>query len=221
MDKIILYGAGNYCDKYIFSEGINYGEISGIIDSAPEKWNTLKNGYNICSPDLLDSCEYGKVILTVSNPDAIIDKLLHKNISISKIFIYDAVDRKVLPLSLIYDDYVNRKIFRKNAVRQVKLELLMETFREKEYANIERVVVIGTDSDYELVKEFFETLNLDILVLLGDNSETFDVRETDKYLFSSKDYKNDLKKFREKFLSENQWLIIPLFDVEDTIKINI
>lgn len=97
----------------------------------------------------------------------------------------------------------------------------METFREKEYANIERVVVIGTDSDYELVKEFFETLNLDILVLLGDNSETFDVRETDKYLFSSKDYKNDLKKFREKFLSENQWLIIPLFDVEDTIKINI
>lgn len=78
MDKIILYGAGNYCDIYISSEGIKYGEIIGIIDSNPQKWNTLKNGYSVCAPDIIDSHEYGKLILTVRQPDLIIDMLLHK-----------------------------------------------------------------------------------------------------------------------------------------------
>lgn len=220
MDKIILYGAGNYCDIYISSEGIKYGEIVGIIDSNPQKWDTLKSGYNIGSPDMLDSCEYEKLILTVSNPDSIIDALLHKNVSKSKLFIYGAKDRKLLPLSLVYDDYMNRKIFRKNAVRQVKLELLMETFREEEYTSVERIIVAGSDSDFELINEFFEMLNLDIVILSDRSPEANSIKETDKYIFCSKDYKMNLEKVRKGLISENQWLIIPLFDVEDTIKIN-
>ena len=219
MDKIILYGAGNYCDIYISNEGMKYGEIIGIIDSNPQKWNTLKNGYNICSPNMLDSCEYGKLILTVNNSDSIIDALLHKNVSISKLFIYNAKDRKLLPLLLIYDEYINRKIFRKNAVRQVKLELLMETFREEEYTNVERIIVVGSDLDFKLVKEFFETLNLDMAIVAGENPEASSIKETDKYIFCSKNYKDDLKKIRERLISENQWLIVPFFDVENTISL--
>ncbi len=217
MDKIILYGAGNYCDIYLSSEGIKYGEIIGIIDSNPQKWNTLKNGYSVCAPDIIDSYEYGKLILTVRQPDLIIDMLLHKNVNKSKLFIYNAEDHKLLPLSLIYDDYIKRKIFRKNAVRQVKLELLMETFREEEYANVERVIVIGSNENFELIKEFFEMLNWDITVLSGGNVEINGIRETDKYIFCSENYRGDLKKNREELISENQWLIIPLFDVENTI----
>lgn len=201
MDKIILYGAGNYCDIYISSEGIKYGEIIGIIDSNPQKWNTLKNGYSVCAPDIIDSHEYGKLILTVRQPDLIIDMLLHKNVNKSK----------------IYDDYIKRKIFRKNAVRQVKIELLMETFREEEYTNVERVIVIGSNENFELIKEFFEMLNWDITVLPGGNEEINGIRETDKYVFCSENYRGDLKKIREELISENQWLIIPLFDVENTI----
>lgn len=217
MDKIILYGAGNYCDIYISSERKKYGEIIGIIDSNPQKWNTLKNGYNIDSPDMLDSCEYEKLILTVSNPDSIIDTLLHKNVSKSKLFIYGAKDRKLLPLSLVYDDYMNRKIFRKNAVRQVKLELLMETFREDEYTNVKRIIVVGSDSDFELVNEFFKMLNLDIVILSDRNPEANSIKETDKYIFSSENYKKDLNRIRDRLISENQWLIIPFFDIENTI----
>ena len=55
--KIILFGAGHCCDKYIEE----YGELyppQMIIDNDTKKWNKFKDGIKIKSPKvLLNMCQ--------------------------------------------------------------------------------------------------------------------------------------------------------------------
>jgi DNA repair photolyase len=158
------------------------------------------------SPEILKSQEYDEVIVTVYAYETVIDYLLSQGISREKIFIYDAEEDGIVALVNVMP-----------IIKQVKKSMLLESFLEDEYKEFNRVVIVGNDVDYGLVKDFFSVMQPDLKVVC--EGEISEIHDNDKYIFAGKDYKEDIKKYRPKFKSEEQWIILPLYVVARDIRL--
>lgn len=215
MVKTVLYGAGNYCSKFFEFAKSKQQEILCIVDGNPEKWGQSQFRCKILSPEELKSIEFEQLIITMYRYDSVLPNIQKRKIPLNKVFIYDAAKNKVIPVLQIYDSYLQQRSFLKRAEEQIKTSLLMEAFQEKEFEGYTRVIVFGTKENYEFVCSFFEMVMPGIEVV--ERTENISYLQSDKYIFCEADYRNQLERIRDSLYSEQQWLIVPLFDAKNTI----
>ena len=213
--KIALYGAGNYCEKFLEKQKHNNFEIISLVDGNCEKWRKRKYGYEISSPDKLNSIQYERLIITAYKFDSILLDIQKIGLSLEKIYIYDEKNNIIVPANRMLSLYLEQKVFRKRAENQIKMSLMAEAFNEKEFDGYSRIIVFGGKEEYDFVQEFFGNVLPELCVV--QYSEEINLKMEDKCIFCDSDYREQLKKNRNKFYSNRQWVIIPLFDVQDTI----
>lgn len=87
--KIILFGSGNFADKFISQFKSDY-EIAGIVDNNRNKWGTEMSGIRIYSPEYLQTLTEGtyKVIICIKNYLPIVKQL--EDMGIKNYGIYDS-----------------------------------------------------------------------------------------------------------------------------------
>ncbi len=208
-----IYGAGFNCEKYL--ERINdLSEIVGILDRNQEKWNSKKMGISIVPVETIEEKEFDRIIIAVANYISIADLLMEKGVEIEKISVYNIEKNIVIPLSEIYENDIEKRIYRKRAICQIKRGLLMEAYRNKEFQDTKIVSVFGEEQDFQLIKEFFEETGTRIKVAY---KEMYEQENYMKYILCGSNYKNVLKKIREKQHNNKQWIILPLYDVESSL----
>lgn len=213
--KIVLYGAGNYCDKFLELQQQKNLEIISIVDGNCEKWGQIKNGYEISSPEKLKSIQYERLIITAYKYDSILTDIRKIGLSVEKIYIYDGENNIVVSTNKMQSLYLEQKVFRKHAVKQIKISLMAEAFNEKEFEGYSRIIVFGGKEECDFLQEFFGIVLPELCVV--QYSKKIDLKMEDKCILCDSDYREQLKKNRNKFYSNKQWIIIPLFDVQDTI----
>lgn len=218
MVKTILYGAGNYCDHFFDSKQVEEFKIIGIVDSNSDKWGKKRHGYAVMPPDKLIDMEFEQIIITIHRYDLIVTVLQKMGISSDKIYVYEMEKELVTPLVELFESSLAQRLFHCHANIQIKISLLMEALREKEFDGYDRIIVFGKEENYEFVKSFFETTLPGINVIRGVDKFTFS--ENDKCIICEADYCKQRKIIRNKLYSDRQWIIIPLFDVKNTISIS-
>lgn len=217
--KILIYGAGKYCNLYLSKLKKNDDTVIGIVDGNSDKWGKDVNGYVINPPDIVEKVQYDKLIIAVGNYESVIGNLLNKKINKRNIFIYDGSNNSLFPLMSIYDKYLESKIYKASAIKQVKTGFLMESFREGEYSEIERIIIIGEKEDYFIINEFFHEINPGKIILFNENINDLQIEKKDKVILCGENYKKDLACIRKKLDSEMQWIVLPLFDVKNLINL--
>lgn len=215
--KILIYGSGDYCDLYLANKKKQKDIILGIVDGNSEKWGLKKHTYVIDSPEIIRSIPYEKLIIAVAGYESVIDELLKRKISTENVFVYDGKKNILFSLPDVYEAYLEKKIYRKAAVRQVKTGLLMESYEENEYCGFERIIIVGEEEDYFVINEFFSEVDQYKKIISYD--ENMLIREDDKIIFCGKNFKSDLAHIRTELFSEQQWVVIPLFDIEKRINL--
>lgn len=215
--KILLYGAGNYCNLYLSKMRRKDDIVVAVIDGSINKWGEKINSYVIKSPDIITEIQYDKLVITVERYESIVDYLLDKGINKNDIYIYNGNKNILFSLISVYDQYLENKIFKKRAIKQIKMGLLMESFREAEYCGYERVIVVGDKEDYFVVSEFFDEISPNKLIIYSENISDLQIEEKDKIIICGGNYKKDLESIRKIIKSDRQWILLPLFDVKNLV----
>lgn len=208
---IVIYGAGNYCDYYLKNLDSNKYMIKGIIDGDSDKWGLKKNGYTINPPDAVERIQYDGIIITVEKYESVLDELLMRDIDKNKIFIYSTKKNDIFSFNYVYEKYLEEKIYKSNAIKQVKTGLLLESFREGEYFGFERLFICGEEDDYILIKNFFCKIDQKKTVIHYKGNDQ--IKVSDKIIFCGENYKNDLNNIKNQSIFDKQWIILPFFDV--------
>lgn len=78
MEKIIVFGAGEICDRYLCEDRFHNFEILCITDNDEKKWGTERNGIKVIEPSkaLKDTEVYDKILILSSAIDEIKHQLL-------------------------------------------------------------------------------------------------------------------------------------------------
>lgn len=215
--KILIYGSGNYCDLYLSNVKNQDDIILGIVDGNSEKWGIKKHSYVIYSPDFISEIPYEKLIIAVANYESVIDEILKRKVKKENVFIYDGEKNILFSLSDVYETYLEKKIYRRTAASQIKKGLLMESYKENEYCEFERIVIVGEEEDYSVINEFFSEVDQNKKVI--SFVEKMQIKTDDKVIFCGENYKSDLAQIRPQLFSEQQWIVIPLFDVKNLINL--
>lgn len=213
--KKYIYGAGFNCEKCIkVLDGV--GDIVGILDQDQKKWNKKKMGIPIVPVETIEETDFDTIIVSVADYTSIVDFLITKGVEIEKISVYNIRKNIVIPLSQIYEDYIEKNIYRKNAIKQIKIGLLMEAYRNREFQNANIVSVFGKEKDFQLIKSFFEETGIKTKLVYNE------VIEQEKellliYILCGSDYKYVLREIREKQQKNMKWIILPLYDVDNSL----
>lgn len=85
--KILIYGAGNYCDLYLSKLKKDKDIILGIVDRNCNKWGLEKDGYRIKPPDIMSQIQYDMLIIAVKDWEPVLDQMLKSEMNISYLFI--------------------------------------------------------------------------------------------------------------------------------------
>ena len=99
--KIVLFGAGKYCDYFLDKYGDRYVP-EFIIDNNEQIWGTFKRKIEIKSPSVISNIDYEnyRIIITVAKYEEIINQLKELGIPKECYRIYDRVIDSLLPYSL-------------------------------------------------------------------------------------------------------------------------
>lgn len=214
---ILIYGSGKYCE--IFLKNLEKKKIiKGIVDSDSSKWGLNQGGYIINSPDFIKKIHYDELIIAVQQYESVLDELLKKDIDKNKVYIYNGDKNDIFHLNSVYEKYIENKICKSKIVNQIKIGLLLESFKDGEYCGFERIHIIGDEDDYLIVKKFFSEVDPQKTVVY-DNDNNTQIRENDKYIFCGKNYKNILMNLRKNLFTEKQWIILPFFDVANNVRL--
>lgn len=213
--KVLIYGAGNYCDLYLSNKKSSSDTILGIVDKNCDKWGLMKKEYVINSPDIIFKQQYDALIIAVADWESAVDKLLQKGCSIDNILIYHGERNEIYPFATIYEKYIENKIVKQNIIKQVKTSLLLESLFDGEYCEFDRVIVLGDNNDFCVIEEFFRNLNQNKIIISYQNN--MHIYENDKVIFCKETYKKDLIDIRCQLKSERQWIILPFFDISNVV----
>ena len=213
--NVLLYGAGKCCDSYLSYYNAENERIVGIVDKDPNKSGKIKKNIKIFSIEKMEDILFDKLIIVVDDCENILDYFLEKGIDKEKIFVYCRKNNKIISFESFFDKYINRKMYLNQSIVQIKTGLLSETLQENEFSGYNRVMVRGNYEDYIIIRKFFE--HMDKSTNVEHCLKICELSLNDKIILCGEDYKIDFKNIKNKILNSNQCIIIPLFDVENTI----
>ncbi len=219
MKKILIYGAGKTGEIFIkFAIQKGTYEILGVMDKNPVKHGTYIGGgkYRIFPLSDLSRFDYDEIVIAIAEYDDAITYILNYTHSIDKISVFDCKSSNVFALKEQYDGYLGRQLLKKQAVLQIQNGLLMECMMNNEFSGFKRVLL--SCAEYlKLVKDFFCIAAPGIIVKQLQMDDL--ITKTDKIIVCDKDYIDTISQIRKKNLNDNQWVLIPLFDVINSIHI--
>jgi len=208
--RIAIYGAGNFCRNFFNKGFADEYEVIAIIDSDKNKIGTELFGILICSLDSVQDID--RIIIAVKDKDSISDKLVEAKFHPQQIWYFDGDTDELKP----YVKDIEQRFLLKNAVEQICRSLLLESYYAGECAGFHRIVVLGDEWQYLIIKDFFDTINDGHTVI--PETEIGDGMATDKYVITCADYREKIRELRSKgTISDWQWVIIPLFDVKASV----
>lgn len=87
--KIYIFGTGKFADKFFAMYRYDC-EIIGVIDNNQDKWGTIWNGFEVCSPEILTQVDltHAEVVVCIKQFQDVVHQLLAMNVPC--IGIYDA-----------------------------------------------------------------------------------------------------------------------------------
>lgn len=223
-EKIILYGAGNYCQLLLKGKQLLDYEIVAIIDSNSEKWNSTFEGKQVSNPERIKDVNYEKIIITALAVKSILEKLvIEYDISIDKIWYYDFENNIITQCKgSKFDSQFNfgKKekdlLFNALAVKTIQEDMLFESFLAGEFDGYSEIVVLGNEEDFRVIYEFFKTTKISNNIVMFDEKSQINLKQ--KYILAGESYKEDLNWLvNEKSVRLEQCIIIPLFDVKKTL----
>ena len=212
----MLYGVGYIFGIFLKSKVRNLYSIVDVCDSDDNKWGTNRDSYVIQKPESIDFRNIDKVIITASSRADIADYVLKCGARLEQIYYYDVLRDTVISYRNEYLGVINEHLYRKMAADQLGNGLLLEALYNNEFEEFNRVVVMGSEKDYSFVKRFFETVGNGMIVSNKENQD--DIKATDKFILTDEMYRERIRELRSMKVGDNQWIIIPLFDVEETIR---
>lgn len=110
--KIYLFGSGRYTKRFLDKYG-NIYEIAGLLDNARQKWGECFEGYEIFSPEVLQTIEVPyKVFICIKDYQEVLDQLLDMGVREIAIFnptLEYELPRKELALADADDKAVQKK----------------------------------------------------------------------------------------------------------------
>lgn len=222
--QIVVYGAGNYCKLLLKGNQLKEYHILKIIDSNPAKWGERIEGVQIEPPRVLKDIQYDRIIIAVKSCRSIAEKLVEEfQISQDMIVYYDYDNNQIRSLKesgLNFnpgkENLVERRLFQEQALRTIKEGLLYESYLNGEFKNYSDIIVVGKEEEFQVVKNFFQTSQIPVRIQM--EKREFMVSENQKYVLTEGSYKEDLSRLlNEKGCSLEQCLVVPLFDVENTL----
>lgn len=219
--KVIIYGAGNYCQKFIELDTKDLKktyDVLFIVDNDSKKWGNRIFSYLICPPDEIHRVDCDGIVIAVRQYEQIVDDLFKKNIPFNMIYLFYPDKNTLIRLSDKYKDrkeWIDAKLFYQFAKSTLQEDLLLECLRDDEFDGFNRIVVVGSQNEYQIVNDFFLKVDSTIQVIKEENAKEYFL--TDKFVLAGKDYKMDLLRIESKIFDSEQWVIIPIFDVSNMI----
>lgn len=225
MEKIVLYGAGNYCLLLLRGTQLKKYEVIKVVDGDTLKAGTILEGYTVGKPEEISDTIYDKVMITARARRGIAEKLVGElRVPEDKILYFDFEDNLVHQLS---DDKlilhrgtevaVEQALLQNMAVSTIYDGLLYEAFQNCEFEDFDEIMVIGQEEHYWIVKKFFACVK-EKKYKVGHFAFDGQVKKNVKYILTERSYLEDLVRLRQDSgFYEQQGLILPLFDVEDTV----
>lgn len=165
-------------------------------------------GLSIKPVEVLRSLEYDYIIISLDNWKPIV-KILVDEYGIRpgaiRVFYYTQ-DYKFLTIEDASHTEENEK-------KDVINELLEEFYESGELLGYKTVVVIGRESEYKYVKDFFVRDNQYDVVHCNEDKPR--IIEGGKYLFTSDKHRKALKRYRKDGIIDDwNWNFLPIYDIE-------
>lgn len=225
MEKIVLYGAGNYCQKLLKDRRLKEYEIIGVLDGDSGKWNKNFEGFIVKRPEDLKGLCYDKLVITAKAYQGIAGKLVTEfGIPQEKILCVDfdnnrieELNNKGMAFAAGQEAVVERELFRRMACQTIEEGLLLECLMEGEFEEYTDVVVVGEEQDFGVVQNFFSAIRERVFKVRMENPAEA-VKSSEKYILTSASYKKDLVRLqKQRGCSAEQCVVVPLFDVANTV----
>ena len=228
MEKIVIYGAGNWCRLLLKQMLLKEYEIVKIVDGDKRKWNTYIEDYLIEKPETLVDSAFDKVVIGAKAYQGIAETLVGEfQIPQDKILYVDFDKNRIHPLrdsGIRFrnetDSIVEKRLFRKLACETIQESLLFECMQNGEFQDCEgrqycNIVVIGEEEQFKAVESFFSVYgNASVTWNRRQDTPVFD---TAKYILAAESYMEDLKALTDRVVDPRQCVIVPLFDVSATV----
>ena len=228
MEKLVIYGAGNWCRLLLKGTQLNDYEIIKVVDGDSKKWNTRIEEFLIEKPEVIMHTSYDKVLIAAKAYQGIAETLLGEfQVAQDKILYADFDNNQLHALKDCgirfrqgMDGIIEKGLFRMMACETILESLLFECMQNGEfYQNngkaYREVIVIGEDEQLSTVRRFFSCMPGNLTVKKGLLDAP--VIDTAKYILTAASYQEDLKQLRDLGASARQCVIIPLFDVDATV----
>ncbi len=215
--RTVLYGGGDYCTKFLNESFIDQYEIIAIADRSFGMWGKRLCGILIVPPDELLKENYELLIITPGKWESIVESLLTEyKIERTKISLYEVMKHRVV--NLVDDEgYINEhRQSKKEAIEEIKRNLILEAQMGGAFDGYNEIKVIGNESEYNSFSKIAsEELHIAARILRETEKN---VSEKDTlFVFTDADYCQNIDRLKNEGIVENNWLILPLFDVENSV----
>ncbi len=223
--RIVIYGAGNYCRLLLNGGRLSSWEIVGVVDGASQKWGTRMEQYPIKRPDEIGNLSYDKILIAAREYKGIAERLvLELQIPEPDILYYDFDHNQMHGLEdsgLVFRKgntaVAEKALFRQMAIRTIQEGLLFEALGNGEFAGYRSIVVVGAVPEFRIVRQFFQGIpGMAGEVRMEDTEQGISAGE--KYILTGPEYLEELERLKKrKGFTLKQCLVLPLWDVEDTV----
>lgn len=229
MEKIVIYGAGNWCRSLLKQMMLKEYEIVRIVDGDERKWNTHIEDFVIEKPEVLVDTAYDKIIIGAKAYQGIAETLVGEfQISQDKILYVDFDKNRIHQLRdsgirfrRESDSIMEKRLFRKRACEVIQESMLFECMQNGEFQDCEGrpyrdIIVVGEEEQFRAVKNFFSCIQGNVSVMQNKQQDYF-ISNTAKYILAAESCKTDLKELTDRGANVGQCVIVPLFDVSATV----
>lgn len=229
MEKLVIYGAGNWCRLLLKGTQLKEYEIVKVVDGDKKKWNTQIGDFLIEKPDVLTDIVYDKIIIGAKAYQGIAEILVGEfHVSQDKILYVDFDKSRIHQLSdskICFrhdaDSVMEKRLFRKQACEVIQESMLFECMQNGEFQDCEgrpycKIIVVGEEEQFRPVENFFSCIQSNVSVI-QNKQQDYPVIDSAKYILAAESYKEDLKVLTGKGVNASQCVIVPMFDVAATV----
>lgn len=220
MNKIIIYGAGNNCRRFFSESSIYNYEVLFIVDRDPSKCGREYENTKIISPEKIIDIEYDYILIVISKWKDAFEYLNNElHIPEHKILIYDFFRKCAFDINRKIEIERKAKMASTYAESIISEKLLLECKDKGEFDGYDSIYVIGDDKWFYLIRNFFDMIGKKVNFFQYDPTCSFDLDYQGKYIITDEHYKDICNMLVLSGFVLRQILIIPLFDVKDSMRI--
>ena len=215
--RTLLYGGGDYCTKFLSDRIRDSYDLMYIVDRNQEMWGKAISNIPITSPEILLNNDYDLVIVTPGKWESIVSIInTTYKVSIEKISLYEVMNHRVVNLK---DDEVyisQQQIEKQKAIITIKENLVKEAAASGVFDRFTSIYIVGSEQDYEFVNQYI-SVSLKIDIDVQWEPEVIEKDTMPLWVFTGREYLGDMERIRQSNILNDNWLLIPLFDVDNSI----